>query len=162
MPDVSDEFNEFGTNEYGNPTGRDYPAFPSPHVTEGRRHSLRRTRQRLDGTAHRLALARIDRERRRLALEEELLLSRPEEPTSDDGDGPVVFFRKQFGNPGGDSYQYVAVYADAGWYISGKRHPAAGGLSWSQLLDYAYRDEDQSPVIWKATEYEQITADLED
>jgi hypothetical protein len=116
---------------------------------------------RIEHTATRVALARIDRERRRLAQEEEWILSRPEEPLpGDDGDGPVVFFRKTFGNakiPDGRGYQYVAVYV-AGmqrWYVSGKNSPR-DGMRWLDLVEWAARDEPGLPTLWLATEWSAV------
>lgn len=122
----------------------------------------RRLRARaIEHTPHRVALARIDRERRRLAEEEERILSRPEEPTeSPDGDGPVVYFRKTWGNdkiPDGGGYQYAAIRI-AGmhrWYLSGPRAPR-DGMVWPSLVEWAERDEPSRPLFWVATDWRAI------
>lgn len=116
----------------------------------------------LEHTATRVALARIDRERRRLAAEEEWILSRPEEPQpGEDGDGPVVYFRKRFGNASVASdfgYQYAAVYVSGmrRWYLTGPRAPR-DGMSWPDLVDWVAKDELELPAIWVATDWSAVT-----
>ncbi len=143
---------EFGINEYGNPTGRET-------VTERNR----RIAHRLEHTGARVALARIDRERRRLAMEEELILARPLEPTptAEDIDGPVVYFRKTFGNrsiPGYGGYQYAAVRTQAAggiWFLTGPRVPRQG-MSWEDLLDFIVKGEHERPAIWVASQWSEV------
>ncbi len=125
----------------------------------------RRIASRLEHTGQRVALARIDRERRRLALEEERILARPDEPTKregDDDDGPVVYFRKTFGNRSinqGFGYQYAAVRI-AGlnrWFVTGTNTRAPShGLSWDDLLDFILKEEHVRPVIWVARAWEEV------
>lgn len=127
----------------------------------------RRTRNyaiaaRLERTGQRVALARIERERRRLAIEEERILSRPDEPLpmEQGDDGPVIYFRKSFGNrsiPNYGGYQYVAVRTQSErdiWFLTGPKAPR-DGMSWDQLLDFIIKDEadDTRPEIWKALEW---------
>lgn len=109
----------------------------------------------LEHTATRVALARIDRARRKLEAEEEWILSRPAEPdVTQYDDGPVVYFRKKFGNPNipaDAGYQYVAVYV-AGmkrWYLTGPKSPRVG-MAWLDLVDWAAKDELEVPTIWLA------------
>lgn len=134
-----------------------------------RRHPGRSTQasraatvSRLEHTGARVALARIDRERRRLALEEELILSRPDEPIAEDGDGPVVYFRKTFTDrsPEGQGYQYVAVRV-AGinkWFLSGNKAKTAG-YTWEELLHWVSYQESEMPPIWLASAWEEVVKD---
>lgn len=117
----------------------------------------------LEHTATRVALARIDRERRRLAAEEEWILSRPAEPKpGEDGDGPVIYFRKRFGDTNigeGFGYQYVAVYVSGmqRWFVTGPRSPRCGGMAWLDLVDWIAKDELELPAIWLATDWSAVT-----
>ncbi len=143
---------EFGTNEYGNPTGRET-------TTERNR----RIAHRLEHTGTRVALARIDRERRRLAMEEELILTRPVEPmpTAEDIDGPVIYFRKTFGNRtipeyGGWQYAAVRIQSSKGlWFLTGSRAPHSG-MSWEDLLNFIVKEEHERPTIYVATQWNEV------
>lgn len=140
--------------------------YNSLHTGPGPSYSSRAQARRTEHTGARLALARIDRERRRLAEEEERILSRPAEPLpGDDGDGPVVYFRKRFGNPNtpeGKGYQFVAVRVETGkWFLSGKRRTREV-YSWEELLDFAERDETTPPVIWVADDWSTLEPGLQD
>lgn len=124
---------------------------------------------RLERTGQRVALARIERERRRLAIEEARILARPEEPTGDraedgDADGPVVFFRKTFGDrsiPNYGGYQYAAVRTQtqksARWFLTGPRAKREA-MTWDELLDFVVsRETDEAPPkIWVATEWNEV------
>lgn len=133
---------------------------------EYERQQGRKRARLLEGTHHRMTLARIERERRRLDREEERLLSLPAEPEPAEGetDGPVIYFRKTFGNkniPDGLGWQYVAVrvgseIAKKRWYLTGTNR-AQGAMLWSELLDFVCHKEDETPVIWVATSWEQAS-----
>jgi hypothetical protein len=110
---------------------------------------------------------RIERARRDIDEFTERLTwleSLPEEPeTPEDGDGPVIFFRKRFGDaqelflPEG-GYQYAAVKCEPDkWFITGK-HKIDGGLTWRELLAFIFmkETEETSPAIWIATNWEQL------
>lgn len=120
---------------------------------------------RLERTGQRVALARIERERRRLAVEEARILARPEEPApTDDGDGPVIYFRKTFGDravPNYGGYQYAAVRTQTPkskrWFLTGPRSPHEA-MTWDELLDFVVsRETDEAPPkIWVATEWNEV------
>lgn len=124
--------------------------------------SRRARAKALEHTASRVALARIDRQRRQLAIEEEMILSRPEEPIVDHqgtDDGPVVYFRKRFGNasiPDDKGYQYVAVrIAGTGRWHTSSHRLGSHGMLWEELLDFAAKEELEPPRIWIATDWEE-------
>ena len=88
------------------------------------------------------------------------LQSLPAEPESEDGDGPVIFFRKKFGGsvsipPHG--YQYAAVKAhDDCWFLTGSKALKAPSMTWRELLAFIYmrETEETSPAVWMAIQWE--------
>jgi hypothetical protein len=97
------------------------------------------------------------------------LESLPVEPKpGDDNDGPVIFFRKSYGNverfTNGTAWQYCAVYvsdADYGqgaWFVTGGNKVGLNHVKWRELIAFIFMHEtaETNPVIWVATGWEQL------
>lgn len=91
------------------------------------------------------------------------LASLPDEPeTPEDGDGPVIYFRKRFGDAERleheDGYQYAAVRSGDRWWVTGGRSRRLAGLTWRELLAFIYMGETgaTSPVIWIAVGWDKL------
>lgn len=101
-------------------------------------------------------LARLHQTKERIEAEILRLASRPEEPTADDDDGPVIFFRKTFGNPD-KSWTYAALRIPSlgCWVLTGAKHQGKS-FTWQGLLDFIENSEAEMPEIWLATGWDQI------
>lgn len=93
-----------------------------------------------------------DRAEARLAL----IMSLPDEPTTDDPDGALVlWFTRRFRH-GGTQYTYAAVKAGDGlWYLTGGTSPQ--GLTWDRLSQWLWLDEGTITTVWVATDYAELT-----
>lgn len=119
---------------------------------------LRRQRLLDDIKAHEMAIINMKRVIERLD-------TMPNEPLPDtNGDGPVIFFRKQYGRKRGFSYQYVALRIDIdSWWLSGKNqielmhtYTPNSPMTWQQLIEFITVREttETMPDVWLASEWE--------
>lgn len=95
------------------------------------------------------------------------LESLPTEPDiPEDGDGPVIYFRKTFGDvekvEKNEGSQYAAVRVDTGtdahWFITGSKRMSAMALTWRQILAFVFMGEiaETSPRIWIASGWDAL------
>lgn len=109
------------------------------------------------------ARADIDEYAEKLAWLESL----PIEPeTPEDGDGPVIFFRKKFGVTDNEDdsmveggYQYAAVKCGPNkWVITGGKAMGAPIMTWREILAFVFMREtkETSPAIWIATGWDAL------
>jgi hypothetical protein len=71
------------------------------------------------------------------------ILSRPDEPITDEDGAVVLWFRRRFDRTS-QMYTYGAVKAGNRWYLTGSAAPQA--LTWDKFLDWL--DDDLVGTLW--------------